>query len=85
MIYEINGKYYIKVSPFTYNEIEMELKDDEVVVVSKPNRIEATGPMVITAINFQAEKDKFKEQLLQEQETETSEETGTEKRKYRRG
>ena len=83
MIYEINGKYYIKISPFTYKEIEMELKNDDVVVVSKPTKLEATGTMIINAIDFQSEKNKFKEQLLQQQE-ETIEETGTEKPKYRR-
>lgn len=90
MIYKINDKYYIRISPLKYKEIEMELIDDDVKVVAKQNTLEATGSMIITPIDFQSEKSKFKEQLLQTQSEEEIEESNedvinyTETRRYRR-
>lgn len=86
MIYKINDKYYIKISPLKYKEIEMELIDNDVKVVAKQNTIEATGNMVITPIDFQSQKDKFKEQLLQNQneDSDEGEINYAETRKYRK-
>ena len=33
MIYLINGKYYVKISPLTYSEIKLELKGEDLNLV----------------------------------------------------
>lgn len=62
MIYEINKKYYVKVGSL-YNEISIELQDDEVVLKPLKNKLEVTEETVKT-INFQSEKENFKKKLL---------------------
>lgn len=62
MIYEINGKYYVKVG-YEYNEIEIKLDDNgEVTLSPLKSRIEADEHDV-KKIVFQEEKQKFKEKL----------------------
>ena len=62
MIYEINGKYYVKVG-YEYNEIEIKLDDNGDVTLSPlKSRIEA-DERDVKKIVFQEEKQKFKEKL----------------------
>ena len=83
MIYEINDKYYIRISSLKYKEIKMELVNDDVKVVATNNTLEANGQMVINQIDFQKEKNKFKELLLEEMRNEeTEEEPVIEPRRY---
>lgn len=64
MIYEIEGKYYVKVG-YEYNEIEIKLDDNgEVTLVPLKNRIEANGHD-IKEIVFEKEKQNFKDKLEQ--------------------
>lgn len=87
MIYEINGEYYIRISPLRYKKIKMELIDDDVKIVALSDMLEANGKMVINQINFQQEKQKFREQLINEITNETNAEDSsgsTETRRYRR-
>lgn len=87
MIYEINNEYYIRISPLRYKKIKMELIDDDVKIIALPETIEANGQMIITQIDFQQEKEIFKNRLIEEslatvEEEETTNSTTT--RKYKR-
>lgn len=86
MIYEINNEYYIRISPLRYKKIKMELIDDDVKIVALPETIEANGQMIITQINFQQEKEIFKNRLIEESLATVEEETtnSTTTRKYKR-
>ena len=81
MIYLINNKYYIRVAPLKYTEINFELKNDDVVIKPTQNRIEANGNTKITEVNFQNEKEKIKNSLLDNKEKTSNTE---EKRVYRK-
>lgn len=63
MIYQIKNKYYIRTAPMKYTEIELLLKNDDVVIQPTQNRILANGQMSIKEINFQKEKDNIKKTL----------------------
>lgn len=86
MIYEINNEYYIRISPLRYKKIKMELIDDDVKIVALPETIEANGQMIITQINFQQEKEIFKNKLIEESLATVEEENNnsTTTRKYKR-
>ena len=62
----------------------MELVNDDVRVVATNNTLEATGQMIVNQINFQKEKNKFKELLLEEMRNEETveEEVPVEPRRY---
>ena len=81
MIYLINNKYYIRVAPLRYTEISFELKGDDVVIKPTSNRIEANGNTKIIEVNFQNEKEKIKNSLLDNKEKTSDTE---EKRVYRK-
>lgn len=83
MIYLINNKYYIRVAPLKYTEINFELKNDDVVIKPTQNRIEANGTMVIKEVNFQNEKEKIKHSLLDKEENNSSDDI-KETRRYRK-
>ena len=87
MIYEINGKYYVKVG-YEYNEIEVKLDDNgEVTLSPLKNRIEADEHDVKRII-FQEEKQKFKEKLqhdrYDEQDDKKDEYENSQSKKYNR-
>lgn len=81
MIYLINDKYYIRVAPLRYTEIDFELKNDDIIIKTTSNRIEANGNTKITEVNFQNEKEKIKNSLLDNKEKTSDTE---EKRVYRK-
>ena len=64
----------------------MELINDDVKIVALPDTLEANGKMVINQINFQQDKNKFKEKLINELTTESADEDNgsVETRRYRR-
>lgn len=64
MLYQIENKYYIRVAPMKYTEVKFVLKHNDVVIQPTSNKIESTGTMTITQIDFQKEKDNIKSKLL---------------------
>lgn len=83
MIYLINNKYYIRVAPLKYTEIDFELKNNNVIIKPTRNRIEANGNMIIKEVNFQNEKEKIKHSLLDKDENDSSNDV-EETRRYRK-
>lgn len=83
MIYLINNKYYIRVAPLKYTEIDFELKNNDVIIKPTRNRIEANGNMIIKEVNFQNEKEKIKHSLLDKDENDSSNDV-EETRRYRK-
>lgn len=67
MIYQILNKYYIRVAPRKYTEIKFILKNDDVVIETTSNKLEANGNTVITTFDFQKEKDNIKKELINKQ------------------
>lgn len=72
MIYLINGKYYVKISPLTYSEIKLELKGEDLNLVPIGNKIEVNSNTKIKEIVFRDEKDNLKKQLKKSSEVKTS-------------
>ena len=72
MIYLINGKYYVKISPLTYSEIKLELKREDLNLVPIGNKIEVNSDIKIKEIVFRDEKDNLKKQLKKSSEVKTS-------------
>lgn len=72
MIYLINGKYYVKISPLTYSEIKLELKGEDLNLVPIGNKIEVNSDTKIKEIVFRDEKDNLKKQLKKPSEVKTS-------------
>lgn len=72
MIYLINGKYYVKISPLTYSEIKLELKGEDLNLVPIGNKIEVNSDTKIKEIVFRDEKDNIKKQLKKPSEVKTS-------------
>lgn len=70
MIYQINNKYYIRVAPSIYTEISFILKNNDVTIKPTPNKIEVNSSANIKQLNFQKEKDKIKQHLQEENNTE---------------
>ena len=83
MIYLINNKYYIRVAPLKYTEIDFELKNNDVIIKPTRNKIEANGNMIINEVNFQNEKEKIKYSLLDKDENDSSNDV-EETRRYRK-
>lgn len=69
MIYLINGKYYVRLYPNRYGEIEIKLDNDNVVLVPTERRLNTTSSDKIKAIDFQKEKDNFKKELLRKEKS----------------
>ena len=63
MIYLINGKYYVKISPLTYSEIKLELKGEDLNLVPIGNKIEVNSDIKIKEIVFRDEKDELKNKI----------------------
>ena len=72
MIYLINGKYYVKISPLTYSEIKLELKGEDLNLVPIGYKIEVNSDIKIKEIVFRDEKDNLKKQLKKSSEVKTS-------------
>ena len=72
MIYLINGKYYVKISPLTYSEIKLELTGEDLNLVPIGNKIEVNSDIKIKEIVFRDEKDNLKKQLKKSSEVKTS-------------
>lgn len=83
MIYLINNKYYIRVAPLKYTEIDFALKNNDVIIKPTRNRIEANGNTIIKEVNFQNEKEKIKHSLLDKDENDSSNDV-EETRRYRK-
>ena len=72
MIYLINGKYYVKISPLTYSEIKLELKGEDLNLVPIGNKIEVNSDIKIKEIVFRDERDDLKKQLKKASDAKTS-------------
>lgn len=83
MIYQINNKYYIRVAPMKYTEIDFELKNNKVVIKTTNNKLEVNGRMTVKEINFQSVKESIKENLQCTQSTDNSETINSKYRKRR--
>ncbi len=61
MIYQINDRYYIKISPRQYVQLDFNIVDDDVILVPTSNKIEINPLNVdVKQIDFQNEKEKIK-------------------------
>ena len=67
MIYQIDDKYYVTISPNIYVEVEVKIEKDDLVLVPTTKQREVNKTYEIKQIFFAQEKDKLKEQLLKEQ------------------
>lgn len=63
MIYLIDDKYYVNISPNIYVEVNMRLQNDDVILVPTNKQKEFNQTYTIKAICFSQEKDKIKKQL----------------------
>ena len=52
MLYEINNKYYVNISPSIYVEVTVALKDDKGVITPTQNRLEANANTTIKPITL---------------------------------
>lgn len=68
MIYQIGNKYYIRVAPMKYTEVEFILDNDDIVIKTTKNRLISNADMKIKEVNFQQEKEKIKASLLDSKE-----------------
>lgn len=61
MIYQINDRYYIKISPRQYVQLDFNIVDNDVILVPTSNKIEINPLNVdVKQIDFQNEKEKIK-------------------------
>lgn len=63
MLYKINNKYYVRVAPMRYTEVNFILKNDDVVIQLTQHKIESNGQTVIKEFDFQKEKESIKKSL----------------------
>lgn len=84
MLYQIENKYYIRVAPMKYTEVVFELKNDNVVIKTTQNKVEANGNMEIKAFDFQKEKQNIKEKLIEKTNAGTEKTASTNKYRKRR-
>lgn len=66
MIYQIDDKYYVNISPNIYVEIELRLQDDDLILVPTDKQREVNKTYKIKTIFFEQEKDKLKEKIKKE-------------------
>ena len=66
MIYQIKDKYYINVAPHVFKEINLCLKNDDLVLVPTDNTIEVYKMYEVKSIYFQHEKENLKKKLFPE-------------------
>lgn len=64
MIYQIKDKYYINVAPHVFKEINLCLKNDDLVLVPTDNTIEVYKLFEVKTIYFQHEKESLKKKLF---------------------
>lgn len=81
MLYQIENKYYIRVAPMKYTEVNFILKNDDVVIQPTRNKLESNGRTIIKEFDFQKEKDNIKSKLLNDG---NSNDTGEITTKYRK-
>ena len=61
MIYQINDRYYIKISPRQYVQLDFNIVDNDVILVPTSNKIEINPlNLDVKQIDFQNEKEKIK-------------------------
>ena len=84
MIYLIANKYYIKVAPMRYTEIDFFIKNNDVVIQPTKNRIESNSGTKIQEIDFKKEKEKIKRNLLKKDDDNNSDYNGVVTTKHRK-
>lgn len=72
MIYQIKDKYYINVAPHIFKEINLCLKNDDLVLVPTNNKIEVYKMQEVRSICFQHEKDNLRKKLFSTKKEETT-------------
>lgn len=65
MIYQIQDKYYINVAPHIFKEVNLCLKNDDLILVPTNNKIEVYKMCDVKQIFFQNEKENLKKKLFQ--------------------
>ena len=63
MIYKIDSKYYVNISPSVYVEIHFEISNKDVVIKPTNNKKEVNSNDKIVAIDFSKEKENIKKKL----------------------
>lgn len=63
MLYKIANKYYIRVAPMRYTEVEFVIENDDVIIKPTKNKLLANANISIDEINFQKEKENIKKKL----------------------
>lgn len=63
MIYLIDDKYYVNISPNIYVEVELKLEKDDLILVPTNRQREVNKTYQIKQIYFEQEKDKIKKKL----------------------
>ena len=58
MIYKIANKYYVKISPMVFSEVELVVENNEVVIKPVGKKIEVSAKTEVSAINLADEKAK---------------------------
>lgn len=68
MIYQIQDKYYINVAPHIFKEVNLCLKDNDIILVPTDNKIEVYKMYEVKQIYFQQEKEILKKKLFDKKE-----------------
>lgn len=58
MIYKIANKYYVKISPMVFSEVELVVENNEVVIKPVGKKVEVNANTEVAAINLADEKTK---------------------------
>ena len=66
MIYQIDDKYYVNISPNIYVEVELKIEKDDLVLVPTTRQREVNKTYEIKQIFFAQEKDRLKEKILKD-------------------
>lgn len=69
MIYQIDDKYYVNISPNIYVEVELKITKDDLILVPTTRQREINKTYEIKQIYFLQEKEKLKEKLLNKNTT----------------
>ena len=62
MIYKIANRYYVNISPMIFREVDLVVKNNQVVVEPRSKKIEVTANTNLSTINLADEKIKILEE-----------------------
>lgn len=82
MIYLINEKYYVKISPLMYSEVKLEMKNKDLTLVPVGNKIELDSNTKVKEIIFRDEKENLMKQLQKSSEDKPKTSAATKKNRW---